>query len=311
MTGATGVIFVSGGTGFLAGSVIRAALKSGFRVRALRRAEKSAPFLSAAEEGRVEWFMGDLLSPGPWREGLRGADAVLHLAAAGAGTPEMLRKANVLATQVLVEAAEREGAARLVHLSSAVVTDSDMDPYAETKRAAEAVVRGCALPWVILRPTLMVGRREPYFLNRLVERLGRRAWLPVLGRCLIQPVFVEDVARAVVSAATSAAATGGTYELAGRDVMTYEKFVCDIARASRCPSPRFLRLPLAPLQAVASVLDGVLGGHRYRRPVRFSALDHVYDVSAAERDLGFAAENWAEGLAGREPLFPPSPDRAR
>ena len=311
MTGAAGVLFVSGATGFLAGSVIASALERGLRVRALRRPGKAAPFLAAEVERRVDWFEGDLLSPGRWREGIRGADAVIHLAAAGTGTAEALRRANVEATRSLLEAAKGEGAARFVHLSSAVVTDGDEDPYAGSKRAAEALVRACGLPWVILRPTVIVGRGEPYFLHRLVGRLGRRRPLPVYGHCRIQPVFVEDVARAVTAAALSAGAVGGTYELAGRDAMTYESFVRDIARASRSPAPRFLRLPLAPLQRVAPLLDRVLGGHRFRRPVRFASFDHVYDVAAAERDLGFTAEGWTEGLARREPLFPPGPGPAR
>lgn len=290
------LLFVSGGTSALARVVIPAALQAGLRVRALRRlGDRSVE----GQDDRVEWVTGDLLGKPAWCTALNGAAAVIHLAAAGKGSERDLRAVNVDATRNLLDKAARAGVGRFVHLSSTVVSEEDQDYYAVSKREAETLVRNSSVPWVIVRPTLMVGKGERNYLARVIDRVRRKGVMLIVGRCLVQPLFVEDVAQAIVATVTSSSAIGKTYELGGADSIPYDAFVRDIARAAGCEPPRMLTVPATPCLPVAALLDHFIGGNRFRTRVRYGARDHVYNCAAAHRDLGFSPEPWRSGIARR------------
>jgi NADH dehydrogenase len=291
-------VFVSGGASFLAGAVIPSLLSAGLKVRALRRS-RNAPDIPADPPGDMEWVEGDLLSEGAWQPAVAGCAAVVHLAAAGAGTGRELRAANVEATQALLDAAAAGGVERIVHLSSAAVTDGDPDPYGASKRDAEDLVHRSGIPFVIIRPTWIVGKGDRNFLPRLIGRARGRGPLLNVGRFLVQPVFVEDVAQAITAAVVAPSAVGQIYELAGVDAISYETFLGDLLRAANCPVPLVINVPARACVPVAIVLDRLRGGYEYRRRVRYGGRDHVYDISRARRDLGFDPEHWRHGIGRR------------
>lgn len=294
-------LFITGAAGFLGRATIAAALARGDHVRALRRPGPWPAHLDASWRERVAWSEGDVRAPEAWEEALRGADALLHLASLSVGEDAPLRDTNVEGTRKLLAAAARAGVARFVYASSTTVGDGDRDPYAASKREAEALVRASPLAWVIARPTLMVGAGERSMLPRLVERMRAGRRLLVIGHCRIQPVFVEDVAAALVAATDAPDAPGRVFDLAGADAMPFADFLADLARAAGTPPPRLLVVPALPFVPVAALLDACLGGHRFRRRVRYGRRDHVYETDAARALLGFAPEPWRAGLA-RRPL---------
>jgi nucleoside-diphosphate-sugar epimerase len=103
----------------------------------------------------------------------------------------------------------------------------------------------------------------------------------------------------VLTAVTTSAATGRCYNLAGPDHVPYTTFVRDLARAAGLTPPRTISIPTAPLRLVAPLVDGLIGGHRFRRRVRFAERDHTYDIGPARADLGFDPEAWEPGIARR------------
>jgi nucleoside-diphosphate-sugar epimerase len=295
-----GPVFVTGATGFVGRAFCAEAAGAGYAIRALRRTT-AGRVSRASDPVSISWVEGDLLDPRGWRGAVEGASAFVHLAARVRGSEGELRRVNVEGTRVAAEIAEEARIRRFVHVSSAVVSDGDEDPYARSKAESEAVIRSLRIPWVVLRPTLVVGEGETANLPRYVAKFRRLPLVPVLGRVQVQPLFVGDLARALVAAIDSPAAIGRTYELAGGDVVPHSRFLEDLARVYGAPHARTIRLPLLPFRLAAPVLDAVATGQRARRAVSYHGRDHVYDTGPARRDLGFAPLPWAEtvGRLGR------------
>jgi len=286
-------LFLTGGTGFVGGAVLHAARAAGMTIRALHRPSTAVP----ADGNAAQWFSGELLDPRSWVTARRVVKTVVHAAAAVRGAAEELHRINVEGTRAVLEAAVAAAVSRFVFVSSAVVTDGDEDPYAESKRAAERVLHGTSIETVVLRPTLVCGAGDRSNLPRFLGRMRRLPIYPVFGCLAIQPVFAQDVAAAILAAATTEGIAGKTYDLGGDHPIPFATFLRGLARAAGLPPPRILRLPLAPLRWVAPVLDRASGSRRFSRMVHYYERDHVYDLAPARRDLGFRPRGWEEGLA--------------
>jgi NADH dehydrogenase len=106
-------------------------------------------------------------------------------------------------------------------------------PYARSKAQGEAAVLAAIPTATILRPSLIIGP-EDQFLNRFAAMARLSPVLPVIaGNTRFQPVFVMDVAAAVVAALNSPAAAGRTYELGGADVLSFRAILAIINAETR------------------------------------------------------------------------------
>ncbi|MFD0935262.1 NAD-dependent epimerase/dehydratase family protein, partial [Methylobacterium trifolii] len=165
----TGLVALTGATGFIGRHLLRSLSERGFRVRVLLRRPVEVP------DGASSAVVGDLTRPMNMAAALSGVDAVVHsagLAHAMSGAPEDdYRTLNTEATRRLAEAAARAKVGRFVFLSSiraqagasapGIVTEADApaptDAYGRSKRDAEGALSEIGLDWVALRPVLVYG----------------------------------------------------------------------------------------------------------------------------------------------------------
>ena len=213
------VACVFGASGFVGRHVVQRLAAAGWRVRAAVRDPESAAFLRPmGDPGQVVPFRGDLNDPASVRAAVAGADVVVNLVGIlyerGRQTFQNIHVAGAAA---VAKAAAEAGAKTLVHVSALGASASSPSRYARSKAAGEEAVRAAFPAAVILRPSVIFGAEDDFF-NRFARLASFSPVLPVIGRrggTLMQPVFVGDVADAVLAAVRSPTAAGHTYSLGG------------------------------------------------------------------------------------------------
>lgn len=235
----TGLVLVTGGTGFLAQHTILQLLTRGIAtkatVRSTAKGEQVRRVLQqiGADVRKLEFAIADLMQPDGWVEAVRGASGVLHLATPMQGKDVI--EAAVTGTRHVLEASAAAGVRRVVLTSSGLtalragatgtVTEADWaDPdrpgtsdYARAKTLAErlawslAAERGIELttilPGAILGPRL--GEDRPGWLALIDSMLaGKMAALPPIR---LQMVDVRDLARLHIDALLAPVAAGQRY----------------------------------------------------------------------------------------------------
>jgi nucleoside-diphosphate-sugar epimerase len=161
---------------------------------------------------------------------------------------------------------------------------------AEGEHALRAWAEPHGVEWVIVRPTLIYGRGRDKNVTEMVRFVRRWGFFPLLGQAsgLRQPVHVEDVAAACVSALTVPAAANQTYNISGGETLSYREMVSHVFNAvDKSPHlmtiPRWLfRLAVATLRLLPQYKNWTVEmAERMNR-------DLVFDHADAARDLGFS-----------------------
>ena len=278
-------LLIIGGSGFLGGYVLREAARRGHETVGLARSTAAAQ--AVADRG-AQPITGDLDTAGQLGETFAAArcDALLSLASLGFGHGP-----------AIVVAAQQAGIRRGIFVSSTAVTTTLAAPTKRVRLAAEQRIDDSGLDWTILRPTMIYGAPGDRNLSRLLALLSRAPMLPVPGgKHLQQPVYVADVADAVLAAAERPGAAGSCYDVAGPEPLTFAELLRISARAVASRT-RFFPVPLTPLVAAAHGYEQLSRRPKLRaEQLRRLAEDKAFAIQDAERDLGYAPRPFAAGI---------------
>lgn len=274
-----------GGSGFLGGHVLRECAARGHQVHALARTATAARAVAARG---AQPLAGDLDRPRELAELFARArcDVLLSLVSLGFGHGPLI-----------VTATERAGIKRAVFVSTTAVTTTLDPPAKRIRLAAEQHIRGAAVAWTILRPTMIYGAPGDRNMSRLLRLLARVPVLPVPGsRRLHQPVHVADLACAVLAAAERHPAAGRRYDVAGPEPLTFGELLRQ-ASAAVGRSTHLVPVPLAPVVAGARIYEWLSTAPRIRaEQIRRLGENKAFPITAAARDLGHAPRPFAEGI---------------
>ncbi len=126
----------------------------------------------------------------------------------------------------IAAACAARGIARMVQVSAIGADLTSISKYARTKAEGEAAVRRLLPQAAIVRPSVVFGVDDDFF-NRFAAMASISPILPLPGGggTRFQPVFVGDVATAVVAALREPSAAGKTFEIGGPDVYTYRRLM--------------------------------------------------------------------------------------
>jgi dihydroflavonol-4-reductase len=314
-------VLVTGGTGFVGSAVIRALIGSGRRIRALVRPGSPRDNIAGLD---VELTEGDLRDPASIDRAMAETGVLFHVAAdyrLWAPDPKEIVNNNLNGTRIVMEAALRHGIERIVYTSSVATLAPQPDgspadegspldetraigAYKQSKVAAERLVQAMTaergLPAVIVNPSTPIGPRDikPTPTGRIiVEAASGR--MPGYVDTSLNLVHVDDVAAGHV-AALERGRIGELYILGGENV-TLARMLGEIARLMGRRPPR-LRIPRVAVYPLAVVTETIA---RFTKREPFVTLDglrmakhHMVFASAkAERELGYRARPFTEGLA--------------
>ena len=248
----TTLIAIYGGSGFIGRHVVRALAKTGARMRiAVRRPELAGFLQPLGGVGQIIPVQANVRYPDSLLAAANGADAVINLV--GILAPSGKQTFNAVqdeGARHVAEAARAAGAKAFVHMSAIGADANSPSVYARTKAAGEAAVKEVFPDAVILRPSVVFGPEDEFF-NRFAALARLSPALPLIGggKTQFQPVFVGDVAKAVVAALTGKAQAGAMYELGGPEILSMKEVmerVLTYTMRKRMLVP--LPFPLAKLQ---------------------------------------------------------------
>ena len=220
------MILLTGATGLVGSALLPKLLEEGHEVRCLVR----DPRRLGSDRVRVQLSLADLGDPRGLRHAVRGADTVIHLAAAIRDQPpRRVEEITALGTHRLLRAAERAGVGRFVFFSALGATSFQRTRFFRAKALAERSVAASHLDTTILAPSIIYDPGDDWI--RLQRRLALLPLLPISGRgrSAYEPICAQDAARAVVA---SLEAPPGRYELAGPERLSYEAIARLIAASA-------------------------------------------------------------------------------
>jgi uncharacterized protein YbjT (DUF2867 family) len=299
------MLAITGGTGFIGTHLARAALAAGRPVRVLARNASRADELTRAG---AEFAKADILEPESLQEGLRGAEAVIHLVGIiqerGRQTFEAVHH---LGTINAVAAAQASGVRRFLHMSAVGTRPNAASRYHRTNWRGEEAVRKSDLAWTIYRPSVVYGEGDD-FLSRFIA-LSR--WSPVMpipgeGKNRLQPVWVGDVVACFLQSLDRAETVGRVYELGGPRAYTLEEIVDLLLEALGRKRPK-IHLPLSILRVGATAFEKMLPSP----PLTHDQLlmlreDNVCDTQAMRETFDVEMLDLREGLRR---MLPPDHQR--
>lgn len=289
-------IYVTGGTGLIGRHVIRALLSNDHEVIALSRDPARIAAAPGVTPRQVDLMELDSILPA-----IEDCEAGIHCAGAGPSADAATQqRSNVQVSRHVAAAAKRKKhLARLIAISSAAVIEPVDSTYRQYKVGQEAALRTVRLDLTLLRPTLVLGPPdESAEIRGLAERMKAGThWVPGGGRNKIQPVHVDDVARAAVAALGRPDSIGKEITIAGpENGLAYRDLLLAIRDATG-GGAKIGSVPIAPMRLAAIPLGLVGRAQSIRAQIAYYSNDHLYPIEPAMRLLGFAPQDYQEAIA--------------
>ncbi len=275
---------IFGGSGFIGRYVVKRLLARGYVVRvAGRHAERAMVLRPMGKPGQVVPIYAPLHEEALVARAVEGAELVINLT----GILAEARKGDFFRVHAegagrIARLAASSVASKFVQVSAIGADPASSSDYARSKAEGEAAVRAVFPRAVILRPSIVFGPEDSFF-NRFAGMATVSPVLPVVsGATKFQPVYVADVADAVLAALTPDAA-GRLYELGGPQVMSFTQLL-EMMLKLIGRKRLILDLPLGLARAQATVLERLPGKLLTRDQIKLLQCDNV----VAQGSLGLA-----------------------
>ena len=314
--------FVTGGSGFIGGALIRRLVADRWDVHALVRSEASAQKVTALGAHAIAGDLADLPS---MAVGAQYCEVAFHCAAhlGDWGTREEFERGNVQGTRNALAAARQAGLRRFVHVGTEaallagqpLVEVDERAPlrfdspalYSSTKaRAEEAVIEANhnGLETVVVRPRFVWGRGDTTLLPLLTDavRSGRFAWIGG-GHHRTSTTHIENTVHGLMLAARRGA-PAGVYFVTDGEPVVFRDFITRLLATQGIDAPT-RSVPTSVARAVAATSEAAwrllpLPGRPplTRLTVWVSGLETTIDITRAREELGYApVKTIDQGLA--------------
>lgn len=316
-------ILVTGATGFVGSQLVKKLRSEGHEVCALVRRSSR---LDDIDKLGIDFRYGDVTDRDSLDQALVDCDAVVHLAGmvGEAGKREDFVRINVGGTHNLLEACRKHPVKRFIHVSSlSVITgtqdhfgtkeDAPYQPtgehYADTKIEAEKLVvkyhKDFDVPAVILRPGFIYGPGDRIFLPTVSDNLRKgKVALIDSGQKALNLIYVDNLVEAIELGLKKDTAVGEIFNLTDGEEVTKKTFFDAIARRIKVPAPT-RNLSYGQARILCTVVTTLYKLLHIKSPpplsrmkLRFAGQNQAFDISKAERILGYRhAIGFNEGIS--------------
>jgi nucleoside-diphosphate-sugar epimerase len=308
-------VFVTGGSGFLGGALIRELVERGFAARALARSATARAIVSGLGAEPVPGDLDDLTA---MKAGMAGCKFVFHSAAYAKdhGPRAEFFRANVQGTDNVIASARAAGVERLVHVSTeavladgrAIVRADEERPIAErpvglyplTKGIAERHVRAATsagFDAVVVRPRFIWGRGDTTLLPAMVKAVhdGRWRWIDG-GHYLTSTCHVANAVEGLLCAAERGV-RGGVYFLTDGPPVEFRSFVGELLLAAGA-DPGKKELPRWLARLIATLTSFLPNPPITRTALALVAQEVTVNDARARRELNYLGKkSIQEGLS--------------
>ncbi len=276
------LITIIGGSGFIGHHLVGRLAAKGYRIRlAVRDTEKAAALMTQGNVGQVVGMQTNIRNAASVERAVAGADIVINLVGllfqAGA---QKFDAVHMDGAGTVAKAAKVAGAGQLIHMSALGASPTSESNYARTKAAGEDLVREAFDGATILRPSVVFGAGDD-FTNKFACLTSVAPALPLLdgGASRMQPVWIEDLADAIVAIIERPDHQGKIWEFGGPEALPLKEIIGAILKVTErscfiAPLPesmmRFMAFfmqmvpgkpPLTPDQVRLLKTDNVVSGN--------------------------------------------------
>ncbi|NVK33889.1 MAG: complex I NDUFA9 subunit family protein [Rhodobacteraceae bacterium] len=305
------LVTIFGASGFLGRHIVQDLARRGYRIRAaVRRPDLATHLQPLGAPGQIMPIQANLRHPWSVERAVEGADAVVNavgiLAPSGKQTFDHIQADG---PRLIAEAALKNGLKGIVHLSAIGADSASKSAYARTKAAGEAGVLDTLPDSIILRPSIVFGPEDDFF-NQFAGMSTIAPILPLIG-CGVtkfQPVYVQDVAKAVGAAVEGDLKAGATYELGGPDVATFKECLELMLKVTGRKNA-LLPIPFGLSKLMGHVMGALPGAPLTADQVELLKSDNV--VSKAAKDAGLTLDGIGIKPASMAAVLPTYLDRFR
>lgn len=304
-------VFLTGGSGFIGGHLIRALVAGGHQVTCLARGAGRRRIDAQSWPG-VRTVEGEFTTPDAWLAEVAGHDAVINAVGIIRQTPRArFETVHTTAPGALFTAARAAGVKKIIQISALGADSQAQSGYHLSKRAADAFLAGLGVPYLILRPSFVYGPQD----QSMTWFLQMAAWpltpVPGDGRSRVQPVHIDDLTRAVLLGLERSDLSGFAIDVVGAAPLDWNELFDALARRLGKRRARKVHAPHWAMSAIAALTDALSG----RGPItgdEWSMLrrGNEADVAPFVDRFGFSPVAFEAGLA-RRPLSPAEATQSR
>jgi nucleoside-diphosphate-sugar epimerase len=277
-------VFVIGPTGFTGSHTVPLLLENGYEVRCLYRPRSDRSFLP---QPGIEWVLGDVSDSRGLAASMCGTDALVNIASLGFGHADSILRAT-----------KDAGIQRAVFVSTTAIFTQLNAKSKKVRIAAETVIETSGLKYTILRPTMIYGSPRDRNMYRLVRWMRYLPFVPVFGdgNYLQQPIFVGDVAQAILSCLCNDQTFGNSYNIAGKYPLTFNQVIDTIAQHLNKRVWK-IHIPSSPVVSVLKFFERLY----ISLPIKAEQVLRLnenkdFSYAEAQKDFGYKPLSFEDGV---------------
>lgn len=257
------MIAITGISGYIGCHISHVLQEKNIAHRGIIKKETAQTDLTQLDERKTPYSLVDFTDESQLYEALNGVDTVIHLIGSIFKPKRMtMDKLHKDITATMLRAAKRRNVSKIIYVSALGSRLDAPSDYHRTKALAEKEIRESGIPYVILQPSLIFGKkygtRNSKLVARLAQSIEKMTFIPVIGsgKNKLQPFYILDLVRCVIDSCKPDI-KNVTVELGGPQILPFEDIAKLIAKAVGQDQKKCIHIPVPVAAVLARIMQAV------------------------------------------------------